>query len=65
MPALNELLEKNIRPTVDRNIQENSWPWTPFAPGIDEEVTKEVARLCASYETDWAPVNPLGLRQSP
>jgi hypothetical protein len=65
MPALNELLEKNIRPTVDRNIQENSWPWTPFAPGIDDEVTKEVVRLCASYETDWAPVNPLGLRQSP
>ncbi|MBZ5614666.1 MAG: hypothetical protein LAO23_11705 [Acidobacteriia bacterium] len=65
MPALNELLEKSIRPTVDRNIQENSWPWTPFAPGIEEEVSKEVSRLCASYEADWTPVNQLGLREAP
>lgn len=64
MPALNEMLEKRIRPTVDRNIQDNSWPWTPFAPSIDADVKKEVTALCSHYETDWAPVNPV-LRQPP
>jgi hypothetical protein len=64
MPALNEMLEKRIRPTVDRNIQDNSWPWVPFAPSIDADVTKEVTALCSRYEADWAPVNAL-LRQAP
>ena len=62
MPALTELLEKSIRPTVDRNIQENSWPWTPFAPEIEAEVKNDLNRLCGLYESDWAPVDPLGLR---
>jgi hypothetical protein len=62
MPGLTELLEKKIRPTVDRSIQENSWPWTPFAPEIAAEVEKDLNRLCGLYETDWAPVDPLGLR---
>jgi hypothetical protein len=62
MPGLTELLEKRIRPTVDRSIQENSWPWTPFAPAIEAEVEKELNRLCGLYESDWAPVDPLGLR---
>jgi hypothetical protein len=63
MPDLTQLLEKNVRPTVDRNIQEQSWPWTPFAPEIDVEVEKEVALLCRRYEDAWTPVSPLGLRQ--
>lgn len=63
MPALNELLEKRIRPTVDRNVQENAWPWLPFAPSVDADVQKEVTVLCTRYQADWAPVNPLGLRQ--
>lgn len=62
MPALTELLEKGIRPTVDRNIQENSWPWTPFAPSIELEVRKELERLCGLYESDWAAVDPLRSR---
>jgi hypothetical protein len=62
MPGLTELLEKKIRPTVDRSIQENSWPWTPFAPEIDAEVEKDLHRLCGLYERDWAPVDPLELR---
>ena len=45
MPALTEMLEKRIRPTVDRNIQESSWPWLPFAPSIDDDVRKEVGDL--------------------
>jgi hypothetical protein len=56
MPDLTELLEKKIRPSVDRNIQESAWPWLPFAPDIDQEVTKECDRLCARYESDWTPV---------
>jgi hypothetical protein len=62
MPALNELLERNIRPTVDRTIQENAWPWLPFAPGIEAQVQREVAVLCDRFEEEWTPVGPLGLR---
>lgn len=65
MPALNEMLEKRIRPTVDRNIQENSWPWVPFAPSIDGDVKKEVTALCSRYEVDWAPVQNPELRLPP
>jgi len=64
MPALTELLEKSIRPTVDRNIQENSWPWEPFAPRIEAEVQAELNRLCGIYERDWAPVDLLSPRPS-
>jgi hypothetical protein len=63
MPELTEILEKRIRPTVDRNIQESAWPWFPFAPSIEADVRKEVDRLSALYETDWAPVVDSGLRQ--
>jgi hypothetical protein len=63
MPALTEMLEKHIRPTVDRNILEESWPWSPFAPSIDADVTKEVARLVSLYEGDWTPVLDPELRQ--
>lgn len=56
MPELTELLEKSIRPTVDQGIQQNSWPWTPFAPGIEQEVDKELQLLCKRYERDWTPV---------
>jgi len=64
MPALTELLEKTIRPTVDRNIQENSWPWTPFAPRIEAEVDAKLNKLCGTYERDWAPVDLLSPRPS-
>jgi hypothetical protein len=50
MPDLNELLERQIASTVDRNIQEKAWPWTPFAPNIDDEVDQDLARLCTRYE---------------
>lgn len=65
MPALTEMLEKRIRPTVDRNIQESAWPWLPFAPRIEADVKKEVSAFCSSYEGDWAPVNNSGLREAP
>jgi hypothetical protein len=63
MPALTEMLEKRIRPTVDRNILEESWPWSPFAPSIDADVKKEVTRLVSLYEGDWTPVKDPELRQ--
>lgn len=65
MPALTEMLEKRIRPTVDRNIQESSWPWLPFAPKIEADVRKELNAFCLSYESDWAPVSNSGLREPP
>jgi hypothetical protein len=65
MPGITELLEKKIRPTVDRNIQENAWRWVPFAPGIDDEVGKDLEALCSRYEMDWAPIGALGFRQPP
>jgi hypothetical protein len=65
MPALTEMLEKRIRPTVDRNIQESSWPWLPFAPKIEADVEKEVKAFCLKYGTDWTPVSDSGLREPP
>lgn len=55
MRELNKLIDEQIAPTVDRNIQENSWPWTGPAPGIDAEVERQLAELCTKYESDWAP----------
>jgi hypothetical protein len=65
MPALTEMLEKRIRPTVDRNIQEESWPWLPFAPSIDVDVKKEANALCTRFEDAWAPIIEPELRQPP
>jgi hypothetical protein len=65
MPALTDMLEQKIRPTVDRNIVEKSWPWLPFAPSIDTVVEKEVKKLCTSYEEDWDPVKDPALREPP
>ncbi len=65
MSDLNELLDKQIAPTVDRNIQENAWPWTPFAPDIGKEVEQELAGLCEKYEADWEPGELTDLRKPP
>src|ERR1022692_984997 len=62
MPAITELLETDIRPSVDRNIQEDAWPWTPFAPEIDDEVARELEVLCKRYERDWARAGPADIR---
>ncbi len=58
MPALTELLEKIIRPTVDSSIQANAWPWLPFAPDCGPETIRMVSELCQRYESDWSPVDP-------
>jgi hypothetical protein len=62
-PEITSLLEKTIRPPVDRNIQEKAWPWTPFAPGIDAEVVVELDALCSKYEADWMLIDSPILQQ--
>lgn len=64
MGELTNLLEKKIRPTVDRNIQENAWPWIPFAPDIDNEITKDLDMLCSRYESEWVLIESPELRQT-
>jgi hypothetical protein len=57
MPALNEILDKQIAPTVDRHIQEAGWPWYPFKEGIEHEVARELARLLSvSTLVDGVPL---------
>jgi hypothetical protein len=62
MPDLNKLLDEEISPTVDKNIQEKVWPWDIHAPGIAKEVETELADLCSRFEVEWSPVDPGGLR---
>lgn len=64
MPGLTELLETKIRPAVDRSIQEDAWPWTPFAPGIDAQVAARLEEYCRKFRCDWGPSAPAGIRQS-
>jgi hypothetical protein len=54
MPEITLLLEKHIRPSVDRGIQEEAWPWTPFADEIDEEIARRLESLCERYQQDWS-----------
>ena len=63
--GLTEILEKRIRPTVDRNIQETSWPWLPFAPNIQGDVQKELTSLCSLYEDEWELSSEPDLRVPP
>lgn len=65
MPELTVMLEKTIRPPIDRNIQEQSWPWTPFAPDIEAEVTKRLDDLCKTYEADWTALIASPVQQKP
>jgi len=65
LASLTEMLEKRIRPTVDRNIQESSWPWLPFAPNIQADVQKELNSLCSLYEEEWEPGSEPDIRVPP
>ena len=65
MPGIIKLYEEVLMPTVDRGIPEGAWPWTPFAPGIDGEVDRQLSELCQRYESQWAPVDLIGLRAVP
>jgi hypothetical protein len=62
MPDLNKILDEEISPAIDRNIQEKVWPWDIHAPDITNEVEAQLADLCARFESDWTPVDPSGLR---
>lgn len=65
LASLTEMLEKRIRPTVDRNIQETSWPWLPFAPNIQRDVQADLNSLLTLYEADWVPGSEPDLRVPP
>lgn len=62
MPALNKLIQEQIKPTVDRNIQEGSWPWSGPSPEVDRAVDERLASLRERYEAGWRLVDPTGLR---
>ncbi|PJA32339.1 MAG: hypothetical protein CO187_04505, partial [Zetaproteobacteria bacterium CG_4_9_14_3_um_filter_53_7] len=61
MPDLIELLEKQIRQPADRALVEGAWPWLPFAPDCDDEISNMLDKLCQRYESDWAPVDTNGI----
>lgn len=63
MPDLNKLLIEQIIPTVDRNIQEGSWPWNGPAPGIEPAVETNLNSLSDKFSTNWSPVDATGIRR--
>ena len=65
LAALNEMLEKRIRPTVDRNIQETSWPWLPFAPNIQSEIQTDLNSLHTLYQDGWVAGSEPDVRVPP
>jgi hypothetical protein len=65
MPDLNKLLDEDITPTIDRNVQEGSWPWEPFAPQIDADVSILLKELCDKFEELWMVPPTPDLRQVP
>lgn len=61
MPDLTKLLDEEIFPAVDRNIQESAWPWTGPAPAkeINADLESLLADFCQKYESAWQiPVTP-------
>lgn len=67
MPTLNELLEKEVHPVVDRNVQEGSWPWSGPAPSkeIDKDVNALLEELCKKYQSEWIVPPNTNLRAVP
>ena len=58
MPELNKLLAEKIVPTIDRNVQEGSWPWSGPAPGVDPAVEMQLNSLSRRFSSNWSPVDP-------
>jgi hypothetical protein len=50
--------------TVDRGIQENAWPWLPFADDIDTDVNRQLEALCSRFEVEWLPVEAPAIRKA-
>ena len=65
MPALNKLVQEQIEPVVDRNIQDGSWVWDGPAQDVEDEVETILNGLRKKYEGKWAAVNPNVPRVSP
>lgn len=62
MPELNKLIIEQIAPTVDRNIQEGSWPWNGPAPGVESAVEMQLDSFSRKFSANWSPVDPTGIR---
>jgi hypothetical protein len=62
MLDLNKMVVEQIAPTVDRNIQEGSWPWPGPAPGIDPVVNERLRDLCERFSSRWSKVDFTGMR---
>lgn len=62
MADLMKLADEEIWPTVDRNIQERSWPWAGPAPDIEKEVEELLRNFCSRYESGWLPSQTPELR---
>ncbi|MDB4912747.1 MAG: hypothetical protein JWM95_391 [Gemmatimonadetes bacterium] len=60
IPELNKLVAETIAPSVDRNIQEEAWPWSGWAPEIDKHVDLAVGRLSLQFSSSWNPVTTTG-----
>lgn len=54
-------LYKDFWPTVQGSIQQDAWVWTPFAPGIENEVESWLEELCRRYEDGWDPADQNGI----
>lgn len=63
MPELNKLILEKIVPTVDRNIQEGSWPWSGPAPGVESAVEMQLDSFSRRFSSNWSPVDPNGIRK--
>jgi hypothetical protein len=64
--ALNELLEKTISPTIDRNVQEGSYNVDQFSQElIDGLVEKRLNSLNKRYGSKWAKQALADFRRAP
>ncbi len=57
MSGIIKLYKEDLFPTMDRAVQEGAWPWLPFAPGINDEVERQLAELCQKYESEWQSID--------
>lgn len=63
MPELNKILDEQITPSVDRNIQEYAWPWSGPAPDVDRLVEAKLEILCKKFSSQWSAVGPTEIRR--
>ncbi len=63
MPELIKMVQEQIKPAVDRNIQEGSWPWTGPADDAYEPASRRLAFFQEQYASEWTPVDATGRKE--